>query len=59
MGIHAGPLFGALGVLAGVIRARETGEGCRLEIAQSDAAAAMDWLRSRDVARPTSGPSPR
>ncbi len=46
MGIHAGPLFGALGVLAGVIRARETGEGCRLEIAQSDAAAAMDWLRS-------------
>jgi len=46
MGIHAGPLFGALGVLAGIIRARETGEGCRLEIAQSDAAAAMDWLRS-------------
>ncbi len=46
MGIHAGPLFGALGVLAGVIRARDTGEGCRLEIAQSDAAAAMDWLRS-------------
>ncbi|CAN5749343.1 CaiB/BaiF CoA-transferase family protein [soil metagenome] len=46
MGIHAGPLFGALGVLAGVIRARSTGEGCRLEIAQSDAAAAMDWYRS-------------
>jgi crotonobetainyl-CoA:carnitine CoA-transferase CaiB-like acyl-CoA transferase len=46
MGIHAGPLFGALGVLAGVIRARATGEGCRMEIAQSDAAAAMDWLRS-------------
>lgn len=46
VGIHAGPLFGALGVLAGVIRARSTGEGCRLEIAQSDAAAAMDWLRS-------------
>ena len=46
MGIHAGPLFGALGVLAGVINARATGEGCRLEIAQSDAAAAMDWLRS-------------
>jgi crotonobetainyl-CoA:carnitine CoA-transferase CaiB-like acyl-CoA transferase len=46
MGIHAGPLFGALGILAGIIRARETGEGCRMEIAQSDAAAAMDWLRS-------------
>lgn len=46
MGIHAGPLFGALGVLAGVIQARATGRGARLEIAQSDAAAAMDWLRS-------------
>ncbi|MCB0987805.1 MAG: CoA transferase [Acidimicrobiales bacterium] len=46
VGIHAGPLFGALGVLAGVIQARATGQGARLEIAQSDAAAAMDWLRS-------------
>jgi crotonobetainyl-CoA:carnitine CoA-transferase CaiB-like acyl-CoA transferase len=46
IGIHAGPLFGALGILAGIIRARATGEGCQLEIAQSDAAAAMDWLRS-------------
>lgn len=46
VGIHAGPMFGALGILAGVIRARETGEGCFLEIAQSDAAAAMDWYRS-------------
>ena len=46
MGMHAGPLFGALGVLAAVIRARETGEGSMLEIAQSDAAAYMDWYRS-------------
>jgi crotonobetainyl-CoA:carnitine CoA-transferase CaiB-like acyl-CoA transferase len=46
VGIHAGPLFGALGVLAGIIRARATGEGSQIEIAQSDAAAAMDWLRS-------------
>ena len=46
VGIHAGPLFGALGVLAGITRARATGEPCRLDIAQSDAAAAMDWLRS-------------
>jgi crotonobetainyl-CoA:carnitine CoA-transferase CaiB-like acyl-CoA transferase len=46
MGIHAGPLFGALAILAGVIDARATGAGCCLEIAQSDAAAAMDWLRS-------------
>jgi crotonobetainyl-CoA:carnitine CoA-transferase CaiB-like acyl-CoA transferase len=46
VGIHAGPLFGALGVLAGITRARATGESSQMEIAQSDAAAAMDWLRS-------------
>jgi len=46
MGMHAGPLFGALGVLAGVVRARETGCGCMMEIGQSDAAAYMDWYRS-------------
>ena len=46
IGINAGPVFGALGLLAGVLRARETGEGGQLEIAQSDAAAAIDWLRS-------------
>lgn len=46
IGIFAGPLYGALSILAGVIRARETGEGCRMEIAQSDAAAAYDWYRS-------------
>jgi crotonobetainyl-CoA:carnitine CoA-transferase CaiB-like acyl-CoA transferase len=46
IGIYAGPLYGALGILAAVIKARETGEGCRLELAQSDAAAAFDWYRS-------------
>jgi crotonobetainyl-CoA:carnitine CoA-transferase CaiB-like acyl-CoA transferase len=46
IGIHAGPLFGALGILAAIIRARATGEGSYVEVAQSDAAAAMDWLRS-------------
>ncbi len=46
MGLHAGPLFGALGILAAVIRARDTGEPSRFEIAQSDAAAYMDWYRS-------------
>src|SRR3954454_23112695 len=45
MGIHAGPLYGALGILAGIIRARATGQPSRLEIAQSDAAAGMDWYR--------------
>ena len=46
IGINAGPLYGALGVLAGIIRARDTGQGCQMEIAQSDAAAAFDWYRS-------------
>ncbi len=57
VGIHAGPLFGALGVLAGITRARATGEPSQIEIAQSDAAAAMDWLRSetyKAYERPTS-----
>jgi len=46
IGINAAPLFGALGILAGIIQARATGTGCQMEIAQSDAAAAFDWYRS-------------
>jgi crotonobetainyl-CoA:carnitine CoA-transferase CaiB-like acyl-CoA transferase len=45
IGMHAGPLFAALGILAGVLRARESGEGCSMEIGQSDAAAYMYWYR--------------
>jgi crotonobetainyl-CoA:carnitine CoA-transferase CaiB-like acyl-CoA transferase len=45
IGIHAGPLLGAFALLAGVTRARATGEGCQIEVAQSDAAAYMDWYR--------------
>ena len=39
-------MYGALAILAGVTQARATGTGAQLEVAQSDAAAAMDWLRS-------------
>ena len=46
IGINAGPVFGALGILAGVIHARATGQGIAMEVAQSDSAAAIDWLRS-------------
>jgi crotonobetainyl-CoA:carnitine CoA-transferase CaiB-like acyl-CoA transferase len=46
IGINAGPIYGALGILAGIVRARATGEGCQMELAQSDAAAAFDWYRS-------------
>jgi len=43
IGINAGPLYAALGICAAIIRARATGEGCRFEVAQSDAAAAFNW----------------
>jgi crotonobetainyl-CoA:carnitine CoA-transferase CaiB-like acyl-CoA transferase len=45
VGIHAGPLYGALAILAAVIQARATGAGIALEVAQSDAAAYFDWYR--------------
>ncbi|MGP0030054.1 MAG: CaiB/BaiF CoA transferase family protein [Acidimicrobiales bacterium] len=45
IGIHAGPMYAALAVLAAVVRARSTGQGCALEVAQSDAAAYFDWYR--------------
>jgi crotonobetainyl-CoA:carnitine CoA-transferase CaiB-like acyl-CoA transferase len=46
IGINAGPLFGAMGILAGIVQARSTGRGVQMEVAQSDSAAAIDWLRS-------------
>lgn len=46
LGINAAPIFGSLGILAGIIQARATGVGCQLELAQSDCAAAFDWYRS-------------
>ncbi|MGR7001312.1 hypothetical protein ACU686_30055 [Yinghuangia aomiensis] len=38
-------------MLAAIIRARATGVGGQIDIAQSDAVAAMDWLRSETPAR--------
>jgi crotonobetainyl-CoA:carnitine CoA-transferase CaiB-like acyl-CoA transferase len=43
IGINSGPLFAALGMLAAIIRARTSGQSCRFEVAQSDAAAAFNW----------------
>ena len=45
IGITAGPAFGAMAVLAALVRARTTGVGAHMEIAQSDAAAYFDWYR--------------
>ena len=45
VGINVGPMLAAVAVLAAVIKARASGEGCQIELAQSDAAAYMDWYR--------------
>jgi crotonobetainyl-CoA:carnitine CoA-transferase CaiB-like acyl-CoA transferase len=45
VGIHAGPLYGALAILAAVIGARTSGQGCYLDVAQADSAAYFDWYR--------------
>jgi len=45
IGINAGPTYGALGLLAGIVAARATGAGCHMELAQADAAVAFDWYR--------------
>ncbi len=45
IGLNAAPLFAGLGILAGVIAARETGIGSSMDIGQAEAAAAFDWLR--------------
>ena len=49
VGINVGPMLGAFALLAGITRARETGQGCQMELAQSDAAAYMDWYRIETV----------
>jgi crotonobetainyl-CoA:carnitine CoA-transferase CaiB-like acyl-CoA transferase len=38
-------MLGAFAMLAGITSARATGAGCQMELAQSDAAAYMDWYR--------------
>ncbi len=45
IGLNAAPLFGSIGILAGVFAARSTGRGCSLELSQAECAAAFDWLR--------------
>ena len=45
IGINTGPMLAAVGLLAAVIKARATGVGTHLEVAQSDAAAYTDWYR--------------
>jgi crotonobetainyl-CoA:carnitine CoA-transferase CaiB-like acyl-CoA transferase len=49
IGYFAGSLWGALGVLAGVLRARATGKPCRLDLSQAGAAAAATSLTLESV----------
>ena len=50
IGIQAAPLLGALGTLAALTRARSTGEGCYLDVAESDGATYWNALHLDDVA---------
>jgi crotonobetainyl-CoA:carnitine CoA-transferase CaiB-like acyl-CoA transferase len=45
VGTRVTPVVGALAVCAALIRARSTGEGAHIDLAQSDVAAAMNWFR--------------
>jgi crotonobetainyl-CoA:carnitine CoA-transferase CaiB-like acyl-CoA transferase len=45
VGTRVTPVFGALAVCAAIIRARASGEGAHIDLAQSDVAAAMNWFR--------------
>jgi crotonobetainyl-CoA:carnitine CoA-transferase CaiB-like acyl-CoA transferase len=45
VGTKTAPVWGALGVVSALLRAKLTGEGARLDIAQTDAAAAVNWLK--------------
>lgn len=45
VGINTGPMVAAMALLAGIVKAKSTGEGSEIEVAQSDAAAYMDWYR--------------
>ncbi|MBO9522358.1 MAG: CoA transferase [Nocardioidaceae bacterium] len=44
IGTKVGAVWAALAISAAVLRARTSGQGCHLDIAQSDAAAYANWL---------------
>jgi crotonobetainyl-CoA:carnitine CoA-transferase CaiB-like acyl-CoA transferase len=45
VGTRVTPVWGALAVCAALVRARVTGVGAQIDLAQSDVAAAMNWFR--------------
>jgi crotonobetainyl-CoA:carnitine CoA-transferase CaiB-like acyl-CoA transferase len=44
IGTRAGPMFATAATLAAVLRARSTGQGCEIDVAQSDVAAMCNWI---------------
>ena len=44
-GLEAAPLYASLALVAAVLRARESGRGCRIEVNQADAAASWNGWR--------------
>jgi crotonobetainyl-CoA:carnitine CoA-transferase CaiB-like acyl-CoA transferase len=44
LGTRVAPLLAATAILAATLRAGRTGNGCTIDIAQCEAAAAVDWL---------------
>jgi crotonobetainyl-CoA:carnitine CoA-transferase CaiB-like acyl-CoA transferase len=45
IGTRVGGVWAAFGICAALVRAQSTGVGCQLDVAQTDAAAATNWLR--------------
>jgi crotonobetainyl-CoA:carnitine CoA-transferase CaiB-like acyl-CoA transferase len=55
VGVRVTPVWGALAVCAALLRARQTGVGAHVDLAQSDVAAVTNWFRiegSRAYERP-------
>lgn len=44
IGSRVGPVWATTAILAAVMRAQRTGEGCQIDVAQADAAAYTNWI---------------
>ena len=51
-GVVLGPLYAAVGVLAGLVRARTSGEGCYIDVSCADAVIASKWLFGLEMLNP-------
>jgi crotonobetainyl-CoA:carnitine CoA-transferase CaiB-like acyl-CoA transferase len=45
VGVRVAPVFGAFAICAALLRARATGQGAHIDLAQADVSAAMNWFR--------------